>query len=105
MILTIRLGGAALLLWSFCSVASAQDQALAEAGQAVYSEHCAECHGEELRSAGSIPDLRTLGAEDRSRFNQVVTEGRGQMPAWGGVLEDSALDQLWAYIRAHAVDR
>ena len=105
MILTIRLSSTALVLWSFCSVASAQDQALAEAGQAVYSEHCAECHGEELRSDGAIPDLRTLRADDRSRFNQVVTEGRGQMPAWGGVLEDLALDQLWAYIRAHAIDK
>jgi mono/diheme cytochrome c family protein len=105
MIRAIRVGSVGAMLLSFSSMSFAQDQALAEAGQAVYSEHCAECHGEELRSAGSIPDLRRLQADERSHFNEVVTEGRGQMPAWGGVLQDSAFDQLWAYIRAHAIDR
>jgi mono/diheme cytochrome c family protein len=29
-------------------------------------------------------------------------EGKGQMPPWRGTLNEAELDQLWAYIRAHA---
>jgi mono/diheme cytochrome c family protein len=84
------------------TVATARAQTGAEAGQATYDEHCAECHGENLRSGGAIPDLRQLRPEQREYFNQTVTDGRGQMPAWGGVLSNNDFDNLWAYIRAHA---
>lgn len=82
--------------------AAAQDQAMIEAGEQVYDEHCATCHGEKLRSAGVIPDLRELGEKDRPRFDQTVREGRGQMPAWEGVISPEEIDQVWAYIRSHA---
>jgi mono/diheme cytochrome c family protein len=82
--------------------ALAQDQAAIEAGEALYSEHCAECHGENLRSAGAIPDLRQLRPDQRAYFIQTVTDGRGQMPAWGGTLSDKDMNNVWAYMRAHA---
>jgi mono/diheme cytochrome c family protein len=84
------------------TMTAAQAQTAAEAGQEVYDEHCAECHGENLRSGGAIPDLRQLRPEQREYFNQTVTDGRGQMPAWGGVLGEQDLNNVWAYIRAHA---
>ena len=31
-----------------------------------------------------------------------VLDGKGQMPPWRGVLGETELDQLWAYIRANA---
>jgi mono/diheme cytochrome c family protein len=83
-------------------MASAQDPAAVEAGEALYSEHCAECHGENLRSSSSVPDLRDLRQDQRGYFDQIVTDGKGQMPAWGGVMNEPELNQLWAYIRAHA---
>jgi mono/diheme cytochrome c family protein len=82
--------------------ASAQDRAQIEAGETLYDEHCATCHGEKLRSAGAMPDLRRLGAGDRPRFDQAVLDGRGQMPAWRGVLNAQELDALWAYIGSRA---
>ena len=82
--------------------AAAQDQAMIEAGERVYEEHCASCHGEKLRSAGAMPDLRELGANDRERFDKMVLEGRAQMPAWQGVVSPQELDQLWAYVRSRA---
>jgi quinohemoprotein ethanol dehydrogenase len=82
--------------------APAQDQAAIQAGEMLYAEHCAECHGENLRSSGSIPDLRDLRQDQRSYFDQTLSDGKGQMPAWGGVLNEPELNQLWAYIRAHA---
>jgi quinohemoprotein ethanol dehydrogenase len=95
-------GGAALALLAFCAVASAQDQAMIEAGEQVYDEHCATCHGEKLRSTGAIPDLKEQRADGRARFDKLVMEGRGQMPAWQGVIGKQELDQVWAYIRSRA---
>ena len=87
------------------SPALAQDQSAAEAGGAIYAEHCATCHGENLTDPGAAPDLRELKATDRARFETTVMEGRGQMPSWRGMIEPADVDQLWAYIRAHAFDR
>jgi len=82
--------------------ASAQDAAAIEAGEQLYEEHCQSCHGEKLRSAGAIPDLRELGANERAKFDTMVMEGRGQMPAWQGIVGPEQLDQLWAYVRSRA---
>ena len=98
----LRLTIAAFALAGSSGTASAQDRATVEAGEALYSEHCAECHGENLRSSGSVPDLRDLRQDQRGYFDQAVTDGKGQMPAWGGILNEPELNQLWAYIRAYA---
>jgi mono/diheme cytochrome c family protein len=71
-------------------------------GEELYDEHCASCHGEKLRSTGAIPDLRELGPDNRARFDTAVLEGRGQMPAWQGVLTPQEIDQVWAYVRSNA---
>src|SRR3954451_4755565 len=96
--------GAGLVVYVLIAAASAaaQDQALIAAGAEVYSTHCAECHGERLVNPGSSFDLRRLGTGDRARFDTSVTEGKGQMPAWGGVLDAKQLDELWAYVRSKA---
>jgi mono/diheme cytochrome c family protein len=82
------------------STAAAQDSAAI--GEEVYEQHCQSCHGEKLRSAGAMPDLRELGENDRTKFDTMVMEGRGQMPAWQGIVSPQELDQLWAYIRSRA---
>src|SRR5262245_2667158 len=88
------------MLAASITYAAAQDQAAI--GEEVYEQHCQSCHGEKLRSAGAIPDLRELGANDREKFEKMVMEGRGQMPAWQGTVSPEELDQLWAYIRSRA---
>jgi mono/diheme cytochrome c family protein len=98
----LRISAAALAVVLSFGTALAQNQAAIEAGEMLYAEHCAECHGENLRSSGSIPDLRDLRQDQRSYFDQTVSDGKGQMPAWGGVLNEPELNQLWAYVRAHA---
>ena len=83
--------------------APAQDQI--EAGEQVYEEHCASCHGVKLRRTGAMPDLKEQKADGRARFDQMVMGGRGQMPAWQGIIGPNELDQLWAYVRSRANDR
>src|SRR5437899_2072441 len=67
-----RLSVAACATTGFLTVASAQDQAGIEAGETLYDEHCAMCHGEKLRTSGAIPDLRELRADQRGYFNETV---------------------------------
>jgi len=49
------------VLLGFSGVASAQDSIAA--GEQVYEEHCASCHGEKLRSTGAMPDLKQQRVE------------------------------------------
>ena len=78
--------------------------AMIAAGEQVYDEHCASCHGEKLRSTGAIPDLKEQRADGRARFDQMVMNGRGQMPAWQGIVSQDQLEALWVYIRSRARD-
>jgi mono/diheme cytochrome c family protein len=93
---------AAVLCVLTASSAFAQDEAQSAAGAEVYQTNCSVCHGERLVSPGGIPDLRKLRAEDRGRFETAVADGKGQMPAWTGVLSEEEIGQIWAYIRSRA---
>ena len=94
--------GAVFLILAASQSARAQDKALIDAGVEIYNMHCAECHGERLVNTGSAFDLKTLGADERARFDKSVMEGKDQMPAWRGTLKQEDLDKLWAYIRSRA---
>jgi mono/diheme cytochrome c family protein len=93
---------AVLFALSPAQSALAQDKADATAGAEVYATNCAQCHGERLANSGGIPDLRRLSPADKEKFETVVNEGKGQMPAWGGILSDEEIGQVWAYIRSRA---
>jgi len=80
-----------------CLVGSA-----AEAGRDVYAEHCATCHGERLNATGAAPDLKQLSADKKAHFDEMVRNGKGQMPAWEGMISDEEIAQIWAYIRSRA---
>ncbi len=75
----------------------------ATAGQTLYAEHCAECHGEDGR--GQVPNARNFGDVDYMRgetpldFYLAITEGvtgieetGEQMPAFG---EELSSDERW----------
>ncbi len=80
----------------------AQDCKKIRAGERVYNNYCLTCHGENLVSSGQTFDLRRLRAEDRSRFEISVNNGKGQMPPWKGALTSEEIDQLWHYVRANS---
>jgi mono/diheme cytochrome c family protein len=94
---------AACVVLGACTDAPAQDQI--QAGEQIYEEYWANCHGLKLRRTGAIPDLKEQKADGRVRFDQMVMAGRGQMPAWQGIIGSDELDQLWAYVRSRAYDR
>ena len=90
-----------LLLTSSASVPALAD-AKVEAGATIYGDYCSNCHGDELRntSGGVTFDLRRLRPEDHDRFVNSVLDGKRQMPAWRGVLDQQKIEAVWAFIRA-----
>lgn len=105
---SVCLGTGLALLFECIPVADsvAVEEAAAQ-GERIYENYCATCHGEQLQnnSAGLTFDLRRLKADDYQRFVNSVQNGKNKMPPWKGVLADTQIDQLWAYIRASASER
>jgi mono/diheme cytochrome c family protein len=87
---------------AFLGAVPARAQSAADAGRDVYAEHCAPCHGERLNATGAAPDLKLLRADQKARFDEMVRNGKGQMPAWEGMISDEEIGQIWAYIRSRA---
>jgi mono/diheme cytochrome c family protein len=83
-------------------IAPARAQSAVDAGRNVYAEHCAPCHGERLTATGAAPDLKLLRADQQAHFDQMVRNGKGQMPAWEGMIGDEEISQIWAYVRSRA---
>jgi cytochrome c6 len=71
-------------------------------GHALYVRHCAQCHGVNMVTPGTVVyDLRTFPHDAKARFVDSVTHGKNnRMPAWGDVLSPLQIDELWAYVRS-----
>ena len=96
------LAGLACVLSLNISRAMAEDDATAR-GERLYDKNCATCHGDDLENNSGIAfDLRRLKADEHARFVNSVLRGKNAMPSWQGVLALPQLEDLWAYIRAHA---
>ena len=81
---------------------AADDAAVARGGR-LYDKYCATCHGDDLQNNSGVAfDLRRLKADEHPRFVNSVLHGKNAMPSWQGVLTPPQLEDLWAYIRAHA---
>lgn len=64
--------------------------------KSLYKNNCASCHREDLKGTpGQIPSLVGIG-ERRTKADlaAVIRNGYGRMPAFGGALEGSAIDDL-----------
>ncbi|MFM2057080.1 MAG: hypothetical protein RLY71_1465 [Pseudomonadota bacterium] len=71
----------------------------AEAGRRAYTSTCARCHGINLvASSSAYFDLRTFPRDEKDRFLNSVTNGKRQMPAWGGLVKPETMESIWLYI-------
>ncbi len=70
-----------------------------QAGRKAYTSFCVRCHGINLVVGSSAYfDLRTFPGDDKARFLDSVTNGKRQMPAWGGIVRPDQMEAIWAYI-------
>ena len=99
---SIRVSVVALLLGGvvgLSSVAQAQDAA------ATYKAKCAMCHGADGK--GGKMGTRDFGsadvkAETDAQLTDIITKGKGKMPAYDGKLKDTEIKDLVTYIRSLA---
>ena len=84
-------------------------------GQVLFSDHCAACHGDQGQGAENWTQPDAAGVRPAPPLNgsghawhhslanltQTVTQGRGTMPAWKGVLteEEIIATLAWAQSR------
>ena len=69
-------------------------------GSALYSQHCAPCHGPRMKDPEGSFDLRKFPRDEHDRFIRSVTQGKASMPPWGGLLKPEDIASLWAYVVA-----
>ena len=82
-----------------CAQAGGADAELVSRGRDRYAQICAQCHGRNLVNAGVVTyDLRRFPLDQRDRFQNSVTNGKGNMPSFKGALSEVEIDSLWAYI-------
>lgn len=70
----------------------------AKHGAKLYAQHCAPCHGYQMKDPEGAFDLRKFPLDQHARFVTSVTKGKGVMPPWGGVLSPEDVEALWAYV-------
>jgi mono/diheme cytochrome c family protein len=69
-------------------------------GAALYAQNCAACHGARMADPEGAFDLRTFPPDQPDRFVRSVTNGKNNMPPWGGLLSPEDIRALWAYVVA-----
>lgn len=72
---------------------------LVKLGERTYLINCSRCHGVRLvNPVGYTFDLRRFPKDQRERFFNSVSKGKGNMPAWGDLLKTDQIEALWSYI-------
>jgi len=59
---------------------------------------CSHCHCFKMKTPGAIFDLRTFPDEKKVLFMNSVSNGKGQMPAWGEKLSKEEISDLYDYV-------
>jgi mono/diheme cytochrome c family protein len=68
-------------------------------GSQLYADNCESCHGPRMNSpGGAIFDLRTFPPNERQRFLNAVSNGKGAMPPWRSLLSPEDIESLFAYV-------
>jgi len=100
-------GQAGLVILLACgTILSCSPAAAAQDAASNYKSKCVVCHGADGKGSAmgqklgthdfSSPDVQK---ETDAQLTEILTKGKGKMPAYGGKLSDSAIKDLVDYIR------
>jgi len=71
----------------------------ASAGEKVYQQFCAACHGEERRGSGMVPGLRGIRHRmNEADFFQLLKTGRNAMPPLGAAIPPNQMRDLQDFL-------
>ena len=79
-------------------------------GEIIYKERCASCHGKNAEGKNNgfflSPNL-TVFNKGYEKFLDILTNGYGRMPAWGGrsALKKNQIEELSLYLKYIAIDK
>lgn len=78
----------------------------ANAGEQVFSENCASCHGPDGGGTGTAPSLQESDlAENRDEVVDQVVNGGGGMPPFGDQLSDQQIADVAAFVTETVAQR
>jgi mono/diheme cytochrome c family protein len=70
-----------------------------KAGESIFAQNCAVCHGTDGHGGPGGPDLRTMPlAKTEEGAIQQVTNGGGGMPPFGGQLSSEEIEDVASYV-------
>ncbi|MBU1191108.1 MAG: cytochrome-c oxidase, cbb3-type subunit III [Gammaproteobacteria bacterium] len=80
----------------------AQDAQAVKAGQRLYLNYCATCHGSDAHGGPGFPNLSDnvwlYGGEPDTIKTSILDGRQGMMPAWQDALGDAGVDEVTAYV-------
>ncbi|HVN20704.1 MAG TPA: cytochrome c [Dongiaceae bacterium] len=95
-----------LLMSMVCGlIAVSASPAVAQDAAATFKSKCAMCHGADGKGGKmgtrdfASPEVK---AETDAQLTDIITKGKGKMPAYGGKLKDTEIKDLVAYVRSLA---
>jgi cytochrome c6 len=90
-------------------IAARVSPAFADDAAATYKSKCAVCHGPDGTGSAVGPKMGArdftsaeVKAETDGQLTEVITKGKGKMPAYNGKLKDTEIKDLVTYIRGLA---
>jgi cytochrome c6 len=90
-------------------IAACASPAFADDAAATYKSKCAMCHGPDGKgtAAGTkmgVHDFASpeVKAETDAQLTELITKGKGKMPAYAGKLKDTEIKDLVTYVRTLA---
>jgi len=67
--------------------------------KSLFASSCGTCHGVNLQGSATVPRLVGVGArKTRDEIAQVIRQGTGRMPAFSGILDNAAINDLVNYL-------
>jgi mono/diheme cytochrome c family protein len=87
--------------------AATPEPSAVEDGQNIFLANCTGCHGRNADAstpagrAWHVPDLHSAVVQQTSdaQLLQILRDGKGKMPPWGGLLSPIDLNHVLAYVR------
>jgi cytochrome c6 len=97
-----------VVLQAATAVAASQDQS----GRSLFNSTCASCHGQNgtptaVGKSLNAPDLGSKAVQTRTdaELQQIIANGKGNMPPFNGRLSDAQINSLVAYMRTLSAQR
>jgi len=90
-------------------MAACASPAFADDAAATYKSKCAMCHGPDGKGSATGTKMGAhdfaspeVKAETDAQLTELITKGKGKMPAYGGKLKDTEIKDLVTYIHSLA---